>query len=682
MPKVHQNTKCDCALRLRRFCVQLSLLLGSLTAAALAVEAHAVEAELNSVLASSPTRLTDLTQVTTADLIRSADKFHQACGDLTFQNIGQDGNRATEVVRQLLEAKRDVDTALRRTLALRTELTTIEPDQQQRNAIRQFLSATTTLIDLSGRTRYVLRDAVSRAAHLNARDRKGRLELIELLIDHKSGIGAGVMSVLLEDPPAESPAEPADSFTKAKVLILIAVSQESDLLPAVARLALDEKTSPSLTLMAAQCIERLGLPQDPHPRQAKDLPQPAITAKQLRDRLVQIETEELSSTNLEQHQTLLAWLDERISSGITGDSYKFFGHRVKEGDWFLMRNPSPYNRFTDLSPGLFTHVGVVTTDTDEHGIRRFVIVDLPERGATIPVTNVDTYTLDTLHYFFTRHPDAAVSKAMSETARSMIGNPTQFDLNFNTSRVAQYREGDLQGKKIHTYCAGFLLICALRSGQPPSEFFPIVEQPAPGNTQANLQSLGLSIGKNFVSPTAALFSSEMKIIGMRRPMYDPGRAVEEAIYDHFAQQMRDATLHQSPDAAQALRQKLVAMAEDKPWLKRAIANASGVSEHMDLVSAAKAAAVVETLDEIADGSAEQFLASRSAFDPRTTEQLRAAGVSAEQIAQRQQLRRDHETAYAAWTNRRLRPHQLQRYLVNYYARQGQRKLDERFFTSP
>jgi hypothetical protein len=50
-----------------------------------------------------------------------------------------------------------------------------------------------------------------------------------------------------------------------------------------------------------------------------------------------------------------------------------------------MRNPSPYNLFTDLSPGLFTHVGVITAETGSDGIRRMVVVDLPERGERMPV---------------------------------------------------------------------------------------------------------------------------------------------------------------------------------------------------------------------------------------------------------------------------------------------------------
>ena len=35
---------------------------------------------------------------------------------------------------------------------------------------------------------------------------------------------------------------------------------------------------------------------------------------------------------------------------------------------------------------------------------------------------------------------------------AMIGNPTQFDLNFRTRRVMDYVGKPLKGVKIHTYC--------------------------------------------------------------------------------------------------------------------------------------------------------------------------------------------------------------------------------------
>src|SRR5690606_15936096 len=154
-------------------------------------------------------------------------------------------------------------------------------------------------------------------------------------------------------------------------------------------------------------------------------------------------------------QDLLAWLAVRADRGVIGDSYRVGDFEVQAGDWLLMRNPSPYNMFTDIAPGLFTHVGVVATETGSDGKRRFVIVDLPERGERIPATNVDAYLPRTLHFVFLRHRNPAIGEQMGRAAEEMIGNETQFDLTFRTSRVLEMKGKPLKGARIHTYCAGF-----------------------------------------------------------------------------------------------------------------------------------------------------------------------------------------------------------------------------------
>ena len=630
----------------------------------------------------TPENAADLSDERSQALKTHASELHLLASAAALDRSRSGANQWLATTRGLLVAKNQVDQSLSQTLEIRRDLASIEDEAQRRETIRQFLVNTSTLIDLSGRLRYALRDAIGATAHHCASDRAKRLELLDLLIEYKSGVGAGVMAVLLEDPPENSRAQPADNFVKGKVLVLLAVTEESDLLPRVAKFIRDEDTSPSLLVMATECVRRMGLPQSPHPDQAAALAKPAIEAEELHQWLSKVDPDQLSARSASHRVTLLKWLESRKTHGVTEDEYRFFGHKVREGDWLLMRNPSPYNLFTDLSPGLFTHVGVVTTDVDEAGIRRFVIVDLPERGAKIPVANVDAYILDTLHYFFVRHADVDVAAKMGETARAMIGNPSQFDLNFDTSRVAAYRDGELRGRNIHTYCAGFLLICAMRSGAPLTDFFPIREQPAAGNTQKNLQALGLSIGDDFVSPTAALFSPKLEIVGRRRPMYDPAREVQEAVYDHFAQQMMQGTMHPSPDALQALREKLAQVSESNIWLRRALARASGVSEQMDLASAAKAAAVVETLDDIAERNRDQFIYARTAFLTGNLDSLRTRGVEEAKIQQLQAMRVRHAELYRRWQQRQLPPHQLQSQLVDYYAKRGREQLDERFFTSP
>ena len=64
---------------------------------------------------------------------------------------------------------------------------------------------------------------------------------------------------------------------------------------------------------------------------------------------------------------------------------------------------------------------------------------------------------------------------------------------------------------------------------------------------------------------------------------------------------------------QALREKLAGLSKYNPWLAQALAKANNVSEHLDLESAAKAAAVIETLDEIADEGLHGYEAARLAM---------------------------------------------------------------------
>ena len=202
-----------------------------------------------------------------------------------------------------------------------------------------------------------------------------------------------------------------------------------------------------------------------------------------------------------------------------------------------MRNPSPYNLFTDLSPGLFTHVGVAAIEKGSDGVRRMVIIDIPERGPEMPATNVDAFVQRTRHFVFLRHPDRATAEKLAEAAAATVGNITEFDLNFRTERVLALKGRPLRGEKIHTYCAGFLYLCAVQTDRPREDFFPLKEGPAGGYTAENLAKFGVTFGEDFISPTGAFFSPTLTLVGRREPMYDPGREIEEAVFDHFAQSL-------------------------------------------------------------------------------------------------------------------------------------------------
>jgi hypothetical protein len=617
------------------------------------------------------------------ELAAAAKAIEQWGVELTRFDAATTPQTLLATIQRLHDAWQRVDAALERTLALRADFIAIEPQQRRQQSIRNYLAVDTQLIDLTGRLRSILADAINAAAYRFASQPALREQLVDLLLIERSSIGADVMSLALFDPPAETPnkAQPATPELKRKLLKLVAETGEFTLLPRLAEFARSTQTAPPLVVATAETIRQVGLPQDERPNRDTTLPRPPITAAQLHEILAKIPAEQLSREDQSLRDELLAWLAERKEHGLTEDRYRLGRFEVRPGDWLLMRNPSPYNLFTDLSPGLFTHVGLVTIEEGSDGRRRMVIVDLPEEGHVMPATNVEVFLERTLHYFFLRHADAAAANKMGEVARSVIGNPTEFDLNFRTGRVSELKGQPLAGKKICTYCAGLLWLCAQETGLPREEFFPLHEGVAGGRTAENLKKLGMSIGSDFVSPTGALFSPHLSIVGRREAMYDPRREIEEAAFDHFAAGLETRTLTASPDLYQSLRMKLAEAARQNPLLNQALAQAAGVSADLDLVAAARGAAVVETLDEVAYGASGDFGMAMGllTYGGPMSELVKEATAAEKQQLEMLQVR--HRDLIERLKRERVTVRQLRQILLDYYIARGKAQIDERFFAA-
>jgi len=292
---------------------------------------------------------------------------------------------------------------------------------------------------------------------------------------------------------------------------------------------------------------------------------------------------------------------------------------------------------------------------------------------------VDTFVQRTLYYLVLRHPDPAVGRVMGARAREAIGRRTEFDLNFRTQRLQRLRGQPLAEKKIHTYCAGLLLLCAQETGLDRHAFFPLPERPAGGNTVRNLAKLGLTFGSDFVSPTGAIFSPHLEIVGRSDPMYDPRREVQEAVYDCFAARLAGGELVPAPDWAQTFRLKLAEAARSNPLLAQAMADVTGVDRDTDLVAAAKTLTVVETLDRIAQGSSDEFYLARAAIMAGPEPELLRGGYSEEEIREMRVYRGRHEELLDAWQTARISLRELDARLVAYYVEQGKGRLGARFF---
>jgi len=575
------------------------------------------------------------------------------------------------VVQGVLETKRRVDELLDRLLALRTTIISIDAeatdDARRRIAARGLLGAATTLIDLSGRLRYLSNDVI-RNARTRAADAGSREQLADIFLNYRSTVGAAQSAGDLFTTPGRY-------RYHEKLLRLIAASGQTSLLPTVVDYVEDKTQPTSMRMFAVEIIRAMGLPQQPRPDPVeKNLPEPTILADELHALVAALDDADLDADGLTRKQALLDWLDERRKQGITGDSYRIGSFEVRPGDWLLMRNPSPYNLFTDLSPGLFTHVGMVAAETGADGIRRFVIVDVPERGEKVPAVNVEIYLERTLHYFFVRDRDAKPAAQMAQAAADVIGNPAQFDLNFRSDRVDALKKKPLKNVKIHTYCAGLLLLAALQTDVPSSEYFPLTERQAPGYTVENVAKMGLSLGEGFLSPSGALFSPRLEITGRREPMYDPRREVEEAIYDYFAGALVVKQMTPEGNWYHSLRQRVADAASVNPLLAQALASAAGVAADIDLAAAAKAAAVVETLDETAVSAGKNFQAARDALRNNAP-----APTTNEEAHLRAAARRRHADLAAALQQGRMSPRDVRLALVRYYIAVGRADIDRKFF---
>jgi hypothetical protein len=586
-------------------------------------------------------------------------------------------------IHRLCVAKEQVDLRLRQTLGMRVAIASLPEDPMRRARVRVFLKFTSKLTDLSGRLNYLLRATIIRAAFALANRPPVRDRLVEQLAADRSTIGASLMAPLLLDPPEDSPngARPASSATKVKILRYLARHGRSEAAPIVVRYLNSREATPELVITATDALCRLGLAQAA-PADSLRSPLQGITAAALRERLQGIDPAQLQRASRRRRTVLLQWLAGRAEWGVGATGYAVNGFVIRPGDWVLMRNASPYNLFTDLSPGLFTHAGVAALERDRQGADRLVLVDLNERDTRVGATNIEEVLPSSLYFAVLRHDDPAVARKMAARAASIVGNPARFDLTFETSRLEPLRGQALQGRKIETYCAGLLLLCAQASDLPRDEFFPVVEYPAGAAMAGNLRHIGLQIGADFVSPTGALFAPRMKVVYFSEPMYDPERHIEQEIYDFFARRMASETLEPRQNLFQSLRQQLANASQSNPVLGNALAAAAGVDAHTDLAAGARALAVVEILDRIALGNSGEFAEATAALEGGPIGEPARRRLSPRQIEKIESLRRRHADLAARLEQGPSSRWQVSVQLVDYYADRGKRQIDEYFFSAP
>lgn len=592
---------------------------------------------------------------------------------------GSTNDELLEGVRYVLNLDGRVSNMLDGLYKQRAEFINIENEPDRYRAARGFLGCATELIKLSGRIRYYSVDLLSGVGYDLEQMPEDYEALLNLYLDEESSVGAITSLELLLETLRDPTSLQISDHIKGKILQLTRLTREIQLLPLLAEMTREKSLDPELLIFVADTIRHIGLPQTPRPDAAADLAPPSITGEELFATLSDINDRDLGLADKKRLQDLLDWLTERERLGIQGEEFRFGTAVVRDGDWLLMKNPSPYNRFTDLYPGLFTHAGVVTTETAGDGRRRFVVVDLPEVGNAISAIPVEKFVERTLDYVILRHQDPQTLKTMGRVANSVIGNDSKFDLNFRTSEIEKLKGQSLDNKLIEGYCAGLLLLCAQETGKSLQEFFPLEEHPAGGNTLSNLAQLDISMPNHFLSPTGPIFSSRAIMVHRCHTMYSPRRQIEQTIYDHFAEQMRNGRLKPSLNWFESMRLNLAEAAEKTPALSRALANAAGVNQNIDLVAAAKLGAVVQSLDVIARGASREYQQVRNAFQLDAIEELENGPAGDKQFAQIVRRRRKHADLFVRWEAGALTPRELRTELVDHYIQRGCRQLDNRFF---
>lgn len=643
---------------------------------------RSLEGSLRALEASLPQELPHLSQRPVDDIARAAELVEDEAAELAY-TFTRSPDELLSRIGRVTAAKHRVDDRLFAVLDMRLQIGDMPADDQQRAAVRNFLAACSLLNDLSGRLNHQLRDLVVGASFGFAARPEFRRRLVEQVEQDESTIGVAMLAPLLIDSPrdARNRARPAGRALKRKVLAMLGKFGRSESLPFVVRCLRDPRTPDDVAVAAVDAIVRLGLPQPRLPEQEteENASSPEITLDELYQRLQEVDASRLSEAYAKHRVLLLDFLRRHREQGVDERGYWKGDFWIQPGDWVLMRNSSPYNLFTDLSPGLFTHVGVAARYRGVDGIARLVLVDLNESEVTIDPANIERELPSALYYAVLRHEDPAVARKMAEIAASVVGNPMEFDLTFETSRVTRLKGQPLEGRKITTYCAGILLLCAQETGQPREEFFPIAERPAGGRLMENVRTIGLRAGADFISPTGPLFARRMQLVHFSEPMYDPSRDIEQRIYDYFARGLSDKVLRPRQNMFQRLRQQLADASKSNSVLAEALAQAAGVHRDTDLAAAARALAVVETLDSVALTASAEFRDAMRAFGIWPYRRPGLPQPSDEDQTKFDQLRREHTELYRSFREGRTTLHELYKALVEHYVASGIRQIDAHFF---
>ena len=110
-----------------------------------------------------------------------ADQLEAWAAELIWNSDDNTAEQVLARLEQLIAAREQIDQCLDRVLRLRTSFAALEASDSRRMQMRCYLQVTSRIIDLSGRLRYLLHDAIQAATYALEASPGDFHRLIELL---------------------------------------------------------------------------------------------------------------------------------------------------------------------------------------------------------------------------------------------------------------------------------------------------------------------------------------------------------------------------------------------------------------------------------------------------------------------------------------------------------------------
>ena len=171
--------------------------------------------------ASLPRRASDCDAQRLGQLTAAAARLESQAAAWTWNQEDLSAAQLLETIERLVAARERLERCDHTVVELRSQFATLGASNEHRQTVRDYLAITSAVIDVSGRLRYLLRDAIDNATYALDPTQGDFDKLLDILQEHKVEVGADAMAFMLFDPPSESGLQPFPAAMKKKVIRLM-----------------------------------------------------------------------------------------------------------------------------------------------------------------------------------------------------------------------------------------------------------------------------------------------------------------------------------------------------------------------------------------------------------------------------------------------------------------------------